>query len=197
MINNLQINILKGSEITPFIPELAKLRIRIFHDYPYLYEGDIDYEQNYLHIYTKCPDSVMVIVLDQAKVVGASTSIPLRFEHQEFQQPFLNQGKKIDDIFYLGESVLLHQYRGMNIYHKFFLARETAAKEQGYHTTAFCSVKRAPNDPRKPINYKPLDQIWERYGYSHHPELCAYYSWKEIGESKESEKPLTFWLKSL
>jgi hypothetical protein len=53
MNQDLKILRLKGQDIIPFIPELAKLRIEIFKSYPYLYDGDLDYEHNYLNTYSK------------------------------------------------------------------------------------------------------------------------------------------------
>ncbi len=188
---------LKGSEIIPFIPELAKLRINIFKAYPYLYDGNLDYEATYLNTYVTCPESIIVLVFDQDKVVGASSAIPLQFETIEFQQPFLDQHLNLKDIFYFGESVLQPDYRGCGIYKHFFTEREAAAKEYGSKITAFAAIERADDDVRKPKNYVPLDQVWKRFGYQKHSELCAHIKWKEIGEQSETSKPLIFWLKQL
>lgn len=197
MKNNLKIVRLKGKEIISFIPELAKLRIHIFKTYPYLYDGNLAYESQYLNTYVKCPESIIVIALDQDKVVGASSAIPLEFETIEFQKPFLENHIPIQDIFYFGESVLLPEYRGQGVYRHFFTQREAAAKEYGCNIVAFAAVERDPADPRKPKEYVPLDHVWKHFGYEKHPELCAYFTWKEIDEKIETPKPLIFWLKKL
>lgn len=197
MTEKLQIFRLKGRAILPFIPDLAKLRIEIFRDYPYLYEGNLTYETNYLNTYVSCAESIMVVVLDQNQLVGASTAIPLKFETNEFKQPFIEHGMQIDDIFYLGESVILPHYRGKNIYRHFFRERELAAKEYGCHVTTFCAVERPDNHPKRPPNYMSLDQVWTYFGYHKHPELRAYLEWQEVGEKNLTQKPLIFWLKNL
>ncbi len=197
MTQKLRIIRLKGNEILPFIADLAKLRIEIFRNYPYLYEGDLEYENNYLTTYVSCPESIMILVLENDHIVGASTAIPLEFETAQCQKPFIDQGMNIQNIFYLGESVLLPEYRGRNIYRHFFHERELAATEYGCHATTFCAIERSPNDSRRPKNYVTLDKIWEHFGYKKYPELCAYYEWKEIGEKTISNKPLIFWLKNL
>jgi len=51
---NTDIHCLKGKEILPYLSELARLRIEIFKEYPYLYEGDLAYEEQYLHTYAVC-----------------------------------------------------------------------------------------------------------------------------------------------
>ena len=72
-MSTLEIIRLKGEEILPHISDLAKLRITILKDYPYLYEGDLEYETRYLHTYVSCPETCMVLVLDNKQIVGAST----------------------------------------------------------------------------------------------------------------------------
>lgn len=193
----LTLQVVKGTQILPYISDLAKLRINIFKDYPYLYVGNDEYEANYLKTYIQCPECVMVLAFDEKKVIGASTAIPLEFESHEFQQPFLEHGKDIKDIFYLGESLLLPDYRGKGIYSRFFELREKAAREYGCHITVFASVQRAPDDPRRPSDYQPLDPIWNHFGYEKHPELIAFYPWQEMGENTSSPKQLVFWLKKL
>jgi hypothetical protein len=92
---------------------------------------------------------------------------------------------------------LLTAYRRKNIYRYFLEEREKIAKHYGSKMTAFCAIERSPTDPRKPDQYFPLDEVWRRFGYQQHPELCAYEEWKEIGEEAVSAKPLLFWIKKL
>ena len=39
---------LTGAAIIPALPALARLRITVFRDWPYLYDGAMTYEQGYL-----------------------------------------------------------------------------------------------------------------------------------------------------
>jgi len=197
MNNQLKFETFKGREILPYLNQLATLRIEIFSEYPYLYEGNLDYETKYLKTYAECSESIIVLVFDQHKVVGASTAIPLIYETEEWQKPFLEHSIKVDTIFYLGESVLYPQYRGQHIYRCFFKYREEAAVSYGCQYAAFCSVERDFNDPRCPKNYQSLEPVWKHFGYRKQPDLTAYFEWKEIGENRMSPKPLSFWLKSL
>lgn len=197
IINKLKLLKLHGAEIAEYIPALARLRISIFRDYPYLYEGDLDYEQHYLQTYLKCPASTVIIVLDGEQVVGASTAIPLQYEMPEIQAPFLEQGLNVKSFFYLGESVLLPAYRGQGIYRHFFNYREAAAKNQGCDKTLFMAVVRPDHHRLKPANYQSLELIWRHFGYQPQPTLMAYLSWKEITETQLSPKPMLSWVKQL
>lgn len=197
MADELKIVRLKGQEIVPYIPDLARLRIEVFIDFPYLYAGDLAYETKYLQTYVSCPESIMVLVFDGDQVVGASTAIPLEFETMAIKKPFRDQGIAITDIFYLGESVLYPIFRGRNLYRRFFEEREAAAREYGAKITAFGAVERPADDLRQPETYTPLDNVWKHFGYKKHPELRFYLDWKDIDKQRETAKPLIFWLKTL
>jgi GNAT superfamily N-acetyltransferase len=181
-----------------YIPALASLRIRVFRDFPYLYDGTVEYEEKYLKTYTDCAESVVVLVLDGDKVVGATTGLPMDAETPEFQKPFVENGFDPSKIFYCAESVLLPEYRGRGIYPKFFAEREGHARALGrFDLVTFCCVQRPEDHPLRPADYVPLDRIWSKFGYVKHPELATTYTWKDVDETEDSEKPMVFWLKSL
>jgi GNAT superfamily N-acetyltransferase len=190
-----------GAELERHIPALAGLRTQVFREYPYLYEGDADYEARYLDTYRQAAGSVAVLALDGERVVGASTALPLAEETEEVKRPFLAAGYAPERVFYLGESVLLPEYRGQGLGVRFFAEREAhaqqlcAARGYDFDWLAFCAVERAAGDPRRPPGYVPLDAFWTKRGYRRHPELRTTFRWREIGEAAESEKPMVFWLK--
>ena len=189
---------LSGPALNQYIDELAQLRMQVFRDFPYLYDGDLAYEARYLKTYIEAPDSVIVLAFDDDKVVGASTGVPLRHEMDEVKQPFLDAGLNIDEIFYCGESVLLSEYRGQGAGVAFFNHREAHAESlEGIKYSCFCGVQRPDNHPARPADYQPLDQFWRNRGYKKRSELATHFSWKEVGESEESLKPMTFWMKPL
>jgi GNAT superfamily N-acetyltransferase len=187
-----------GEALNQYIPDLARLRIEVFRDWPYLYDGDLAYEEKYLKTYIEAPNSVIVLAFDGDKIVGASTGIPLIHETDEVKQPFLNAGLDIEKIFYCGESVLLPEYRGQGAGVAFFDHREAHAVETGgFDYSCFCGVQRPQDHPRRPADYVPLDNFWRKRGYEKHEELNTTFSWKELDEDEESPKPMTFWMKAL
>lgn len=194
----LELKRLSGEALNQFIPELSRLRIQVFRDFPYLYDGDPEYEARYLQTYIQSPDSVIVLAFDGDKVVGASTGIPLKYETDEVKAPFINAGIDVDSVFYCGESVLLSEYRGQGAGVAFFEHREQHARELGsYEYSCFCGVQRPEDHPRRPAGFRPLDNFWRKRGYEKHPELQTTFSWKELDEDEESPKPMTFWMKKL
>ena len=193
----LRIEPLHGPALEPHLDALGLLRITVFRDYPYLYDGSLEYERDYLRTYLSSPDSLVVLAFDDDQVVGATTCLPLRDEGPEFQAAFLKANYDIDTICYFGESILLPQYRGQGIGKAFFTHREAHARSlPNIRLTTFCAVDRPTDHPLRSPNYRPLDTLWTSQGYTKHPELQATFTWKEINEPTESPKTLTFWLKS-
>lgn len=187
-----------GAEISAVIEGLAKLRITVFLDYPYLYDGSLEYEKEYLKTYVNSPKAFLFTVFDGEQMVGATTCIPLADETEEVQKPFLDQGFDISSIFYFGESILLKEYRGIGLGNRFFEEREThAGSFPEIKTTCFCAVKRPDNHALKPTNYVPLDQFWKKRGYQKSDELVSYFDWKDIGDNESSEKPMEYWFKKI
>ena len=141
---------LSGAALLPHLDDVARLRIAVFRDWPYLYEGDVGYERAYLAAYAHSADSVVVLARDGDQVIGASTGIPLARDGTEFQAPFLARGIDVQKVFYCGESVLLPGWRGRGIGHAFFDAREAHARNLGgFDWTAFAAVDRGDEDPRR------------------------------------------------
>lgn len=192
---SLEVKEVSGAELEPFLDGLGRLRIAVFREWPYLYEGSLEYERDYLQCYVKSPRSLVALVLDAGEVVGATTCLPMDEEGPEFQEAFLKAGRDLSQILYLGESILLPAHRGKGLGKEFFARREAHAARLGRRITTFCAVDRAPDDPRRPSDYRPLDALWTKQGYTKHPELQATFVWKEIGEAAESPKTLTFWTK--
>ena len=187
-----------GQALNQFIPDLARLRIDVFREWPYLYDGDLAYEERYLKTYIEAPNSVIVLAFDNDNVVGASTGIPLISETDEVQAPFLKAGYDPNTVFYCGESVLLPEYRGQGAGVAFFDHREAHARDiGGFNYSCFCGVQRPVDHPRRPADYIPLDNFWRKRGYEKHNELNTTFSWKELDETEESPKPMTFWMKNL
>ena len=195
MSQELEIREVHGLELEPFIEGLGRLRIAVFREYPYLYDGTLADEREYLKTYLDSPRSLVALVLHAGEVVGATTCLPMTDEGPEFQAAFVNGGYDLATICYFGESILLPAYRGRGLGKEFFRLREAHAQTLGAKITTFCAVNRPADHPLRPADYVPLDGLWEKQGYVKHAELQAIFEWKEPDEQGESAKSLTFWLK--
>lgn len=194
--SSITLKILHGREINPHLDAIAQLRIQVFRDWPYLYEGDVAYEADYLRVYTQSPRSIAVLALVDDRVVGASTGLPMTDEADAFQRPLREAGIDPPRVFYCGESVLLPAYRGRGIGHAFFDAREAHARDLGgFDHCAFAAVARDVEDPRRPLGHRDNDAFWHKRGFRR-SDIAMHLPWNEVGLG-ESDHILNFWLRSL
>lgn len=188
--------VLTGSALAAALDDVARLRIAVFRDWPYLYEGDLEYERNYLSAY-QSPGAVVVAAMDGDRVVGAATGAPMADHAEDFAAAFATRPEPLSQIFYCAESVLLPGWRGQGLGHAFFDAREAHARASGFRYSAFCSVMRPEDHPARPADYRPLDDFWRKRGYAPLPGVVATFSWKDVGQGQPTDKSLQFWMRVL
>jgi GNAT superfamily N-acetyltransferase len=197
--SRLQFRKYKGAEIANVFEDLAQMRMTVFREFPYLYEGgDISYEMKYLQTYADSARSMALTVYDNNKIIGATTCLPLADETAEIREPFEKVGPEIEKVFYLGESIVLKPYRGLGLGHRFFDERELHAGSFGeYEWTSFCAINRGNAHPSQPEDYRPNDAFWIKRGYKKVPELNTTMSWADVGDKERSEKLMEFWLRRM
>ena len=194
---SLTIKTLKGEDVERALDALARLRISVFHDFPYYYDGDFDYERGYVETYRDNDKAILVGAFDGDRIVGAATGTPLEDNEPQYVQPYAEAGYRVEDIFYCAESVLLSDYRGHGLGHAFFDQRESHARALGRVYTTFCSVMRPDDHPGRPEGYQPLDGFWEKRGYTRMDGMTTYYHWRDRGEETESIKQMQIWMRKL
>jgi GNAT superfamily N-acetyltransferase len=194
----LDVKSITGEEIHSILPDLARLRIIVFRDWPYLYDGTLEYEEKYLKTFAAAKGAVVIAAYDGKEMVGASTGAPMIEHADEFGEPFKKAGYDISKIFYCGESVLLKSHRGYGLGHAFFDGREAQARRlDGLTHSTFCRVVRPEDHPLKPEDYAPLDPFWRKRGYAPVDGIVATYDWKDIDQSGETRHEMQFWMKTL
>jgi GNAT superfamily N-acetyltransferase len=197
MIEEIDVCALRGADLESALEEVAQLRISVFRDWPYLYDGTLDYERQYLETYRDNPGALLVGAFHQGRLIGASTSTPMEDHASEFAAPFTALGTPLEKILYGAESVLLRPYRGIGLGHRFIDLREAHARDLGRTHVAFCSVIRPDTHMARPAVYRTNASFWMRRGYAALPGAVARFSWKDVGEVAETEKALQFWMREL
>ena len=189
---------LTGKDVEKGIEAAARLRIAVFRDWPYLYDGSMAYEAGYLAKFAKAKGAIIVAAYDDDRIVGCATGAPLAEVEAEFSAPFRERGWDIARIFYCGESVLLPEYRGQGIGNAFFDDREAQAHALGgFSHSAFCAVVRPADHALRPKDYVPLDAFWRKRGYEKADGLTTYFTWKDVDQPEETAKLMQFWIKPL
>ena len=199
---SLAIEHLTGDALSGALEAVARLRIAVFREWPYLYDGTLEHEQRYIAEFAAARDAVIIAARDGDDIVGIATGAPLLAHTSEFGPLFEGAGFDPERVFYCGESVLLPAYRGRGVGHAFFDGREaharTLTRPHGAFThAAFCGVVRDESDPRRPAGYAPLDPFWRKRGYAKVTGLLGSYDWKDIGCEVKTSKPMQFWMRPL
>jgi GNAT superfamily N-acetyltransferase len=179
------------------IDDLARLRIAVFREWPYLYDGTLDYERRYLAHFLDDDGSVLIVARDGVTIIGAATASPMTEQDVAFRQPFEARGHDIERLFYFGESVLLPDYRGHGLGHAFFDAREAAARDAGAQAACFCGVIRPGDHPLRPAEARDLTPFWRKRGYSPVEGAIASYDWQDIDQPEETAHPMQYWHRTL
>ncbi|QJF52573.1 GNAT family N-acetyltransferase [Roseobacter ponti] len=188
---------LTGGDLRAALPQLADLRIAVFRDWPYLYDGDAEYEQAYLAPYADNPAACVIGAFDGSRLVGAATALPLADHADDFSAAFAGSGTDPAGLWYCAESVLQPDYRGQGIGHRFFDLREAQGRALGFNVACFCAVTRPRDHPARPRHARSLHPFWRARGYAPVAGAVAQFSWRDIGDTEETTKPLQFWMRDL
>ena len=187
---------LRGDAIAPHLDALAALRIAVFRDWPYLYDGDMAYERDYLRAYA-APGAVVVGAFADGRMVGAATAAPMERHADALGAPLAAVGWDPAGVYYLAESVLLPEHRGRGLGHRFFDAREREARALGRDRAVFCAVVRPDDHPARPAEARDHDAFWRGRGYAPLPGAVATFRWRDVGAAEATAKPLQLWGRTL
>lgn len=196
-IEEIEVRALQGAELEAALDGVAALRITVFRDWPYLYDGTLDYEREYLATYRDHPGALLVGAYHEGRLIGASTSTPMEDHAPEFSGPLRAHGLAPETTLYGAESVLLRPYRGIGLGHRFVDFREAHARALNRTHVAFASVLRPEDHPARPENARTNDAFWRGRGYAPLPGVLAEFAWKDVGEAEETVKHLQFWARDL
>ncbi|MBX3592946.1 GNAT family N-acetyltransferase [Sphingomonas sp.] len=188
-----EVRALDADEVQARLTDLARLRITVFRAWPYLYDGDTDYEARYLSAFATAPGATLVAAVAGREIVGMATASPMAAQEAAIREPVAAHGIDPDVTWYFGESVLLPRWHGRGVGHRFFDLREAAARRAGARAAMFCAVIREDKDPRRPAGARDLHPFWIARGYAPVPGLACRMRWREVGERDESDHRLQFW----
>lgn len=197
----MDINIYCGVKLKKYIDTVSMLRIKIFKEFPYLYEGELNYERSYLEGYCQDPYSMLAVALINGNVVGVSTGIPLLSSStiiSDAKKVFSQKNVDINDYYYYGEVMILPEFRGQGIIKKLYSAQDELIKTWGFNHVSILTVVRENNHPLKPRGYKSSDKMWRYLGFIRN-NLTIQYSWPTLqpdNSVKDTINTLEFWTKS-
>lgn len=192
------IEVLKGSEAIPYLNKLMEIRLLFYRDYPYLYDGSIEDEENYLRIWSNSENTLLVVAKRNDKVVGVIIGLPFSESPEENKQAFQNLETSPEDLFYLGDNIVIQELKVGNVQKQMYHQFERAVKQlKKYKEIVVCEIERDVNDPKKIANDTFYEFSWNAQGFIREPNQIVNFTWKEIGDSKISNHHMVFWRKPL
>ncbi|MGE3850135.1 MAG: GNAT family N-acetyltransferase [Planctomycetota bacterium] len=206
----MKITELRGASVADDIEHVGRFRLRWFREWPYLYDGTMEYEQHYLQCFADEPRSLLVLVHDDGdgdgggSLMAVSTSLPLLADADILAgvpQLFREAGHDPADFYYYSETLVDPAHRGRGVGQAIYARREAEARRLGFSRVCFASVVRTADDPRRPASYRGNDRFWGLQGFARaEPPLTITFKWPTIqadGRTVEQANTLEFWLRDL
>lgn len=189
--------LLTGAAMAGCLDVLATLRLEIFREYPYLYDGRRDNELAYLQTYAQAPDGCVILVHDADAVVGAVTGMPFIHEGVEMLAAFSGSGLAVDDLYYVGELLLFPAYRARRLGVQLLAHLEEHVCSLGrYRRLACVTVARPDDHPCRPEGFVPITRFMARTGFVSLPGVTTHFAWHETDGIRRNHR-MQFWIKEL
>lgn len=166
--SNVTIEIVTGRDIANYINAIADFRINIFKEYPYLYEGNIDAEYDYLKNYLTNNQSILVIAKSQKKIIGLATGVPVMSDFpllQGVRDEYLRRNIDPSLYYYYGEVIIDKNFRGKKIGSKLRQLMDEKIKTWNFHNVCVFTVIREKEHALRPKNYIDMEKILEHLGF--------------------------------
>jgi GNAT superfamily N-acetyltransferase len=176
---NITFEVVKGAQIKSIEQSFANLRISIFREYPYLYQGDLLTEKQYFDMFGD--NTICVIAKDGSAIVGIIIGTPLQEVFKRLLEPLTEA--PIEKMFYLADILVLKSYRGQQIGHTLYQLFEKEVQKTGLFTNILIrEIFKSPDDPKKPSDYYSLDLFWNKKGFKKMEGITQQDQWKAIGD---------------
>lgn len=181
--------------ITPFLNMLKPLREECFREYPYLYADNLASENQFLETYLDSEESIFVIVLADEKIIALGTGIPLIDTDDIYKQSFIEKNINISQYFYIGSVIVHRNFRGRLLGLRILTQLERLANLRDYKHITCAIIERSDKHDLRPEKYRPFGHILETRGYSKLSDINATCEWRDVGDTHESPKKLSYYVK--
>lgn len=199
----LEIERLLGAQMEPHLRQVAQMRLEVFREFPYLYQGDLAYEEKYLEGFAQARDALLLVASQGQRLLGVSTSMALAESTdilESAQEALEAHGVPVEACYYYGEILVKPQHRGLGIAGRFYREREALARARGYRQACFATVVRQPDDPRRDASYFDPSPYWNKMGFVKAPQVAFSYRWPTRGldgQVRDEDHQMVFWFKAL
>jgi GNAT superfamily N-acetyltransferase len=191
------VQLLTGAAIADVVGDVATLRLGIFREYPYLYQGRREDELDYLKTYGEAPDACVILAYDGNAVVGAATGMPLAHEDARMGEAFAGAAFPLNRLYYVGELLFRPEYRNQGLGHNLLARLESHVRSLGGYRWLTCATVERPDDhPLRPADHIPITRFLGRTSFVRLPGVTTRFVWRETDGVKR-DHPMQFWIREL
>jgi len=197
--DSIHLQTFKGESINPYVKDITDLCITVFREYPYCYEGTEEEYRPFIEHYAHSDNGIACLLFENDYPIGVAIGMPLNEMREQYMDPFITARpqENCDELFYLGEFVLLKEYRGRGLGKEMYLELEDLVREnRNVKKMCFCKIDETNSEPTIPENYRSLDGFWEKLGFDQCDDVAMEAYWHDIGQIEASSHKLVYWLKS-
>ena len=189
--------LLTSSNIESCLEPLAALRLEIFREYPYLYEGLREDELCYLKSYVAAPDACVILSQESGTIEGAVTGMPLIHEDAQMLSAFTENSLDVEGFYYVGELLLYQAFRNRGLGSKLLGQMEAHIRSLGKYCKLTCATLERPDDnPARPLESTPITRFLAHSCFVMLPGVTTQFPWRETDGVKR-EHLMQFWVKEL
>jgi len=189
--------LLTGAPITDALDDLATLRLDIFPEYPYLYQGKKKDELTYLATYAEAPDACVILAYDGLTVIGAATGMPFIHEDAQMIDAFAGTTFPLNEVYYVGELLFRPAYRNCGLGQKLLDRLESHIRSLSRYRRLTCATVERPDDhPLRPRDYIPITRFLARTGFARISGVTTSFMWRDTDGVKRDHS-MQFWIKDL
>ena len=197
----LQYKLLKKEDLHHIQDFLVQQRIREFKEYPYLYQADIQEENQYAQWLVQLPDTALAVAYEYDQPVGFISGTAFKDFDTHFKgsiDTFKSKGLNPEDYFYLAEAIITPSYQKIKLCGQLYRILENHVRNLGYKAICFVTESHASH-PLKPRGYDSLEDMYHYAGFQK-SDISIKFNWltiQERGEPKDEEHILVYWFKYL
>ncbi len=180
-----------------YLSAVHDLDLELLDGFPYLYDFTQGHDEGIIRGYFEGQDGAVLILFDKDIPVGFSTSIPLANAMPVIQEDFIKNGLDVHKYLYIGEIMIRPSYRGQGVLRKMFEYYESRAQKLKCEYLALITVNRADDYPARPITYRPVELIWQHFGFEKSKDIVVLWSWVQTDTQKKEDNVLGVWCKKV
>lgn len=175
---------------------LADLRVRIFREFPYLYDGTVEDECSNLRAYANSANSLITVMYDGIRHIAAMSCLPMQDAWGELVDNLSTQAVNISECLYIGEILMEKTHRGMGLGSRLFDFARMHAVRLNMKKLCFFSVRRDHTHDARPADYLEPAELWQKWGFSLVPGADVTLSYPQVDVGMQSHI-LDFWIRPL